>query len=112
MQPWNQLYRELKRYKEEGEVARKNDRGERGKEREREREGFIDSQNVHRYILDLLEDVFPAYKRLLFRGSTFFGVARKTVKNLSFRKTTLYEKLDGETIDAYLKARSSLRFEF
>lgn len=41
MQPWNQLYRELKRYKEEGEVARKNGRGERGKEREREKDSSI-----------------------------------------------------------------------
>lgn len=54
MQPWNQLYRELKRYKEEGEVARKNGPGKTMRERERER--FIDSQNVHRYILNLLED--------------------------------------------------------
>lgn len=35
-------------------MAGEND--ERMREKEREREGFIDSQNVHRYIL---EDVLP-----------------------------------------------------
>lgn len=42
MQPWNQLYRELKRYKEEGEVARKNGPGKTMRERERER-------TIHRF---------------------------------------------------------------
>lgn len=41
MQPWNQLYRELKRYKEEGEVARKNGPGKTMRERERENDSSI-----------------------------------------------------------------------